>query len=216
MWLSYCYFMAFRCFVPEGHIDSTQRNEETAVSHKFLMKHIAGLVFVAMSAALLFTVTAQAQNTASGGYKIAVVDIQKLLSDSKKREEKYNALQNEVDKMQTDIDVMSKKIEKDKADFEANKDKMTDDERSTKVNDIKNQITTYQAEMQKRQRTIDGKEETVLKEVLADIQAAIAKISEKEGYHLVLNIAGGPRGGVVYHSPTLDITSQVLQTINNG
>lgn len=154
---------------------------------------------------------------ASGGagYKIAVVDMSTLMTDYTKRKEKYDALEKEVDKLQVEINAMQDKIEAAKKDFDANKDTMTDEERSKKKSAIESDIINYRSELEKRQRMIDGNEELVLKEVVADIQKAIAGVSEKEGYHLVLNSSGGPRASVVYHSATIDITSKVLGILNS-
>lgn len=159
--------------------------------------------------------SAAAPASGGAGYKIAVVDMSTLMTDYTKRKEKYDALQKEVDKLQVEINAMQDKIEAAKKDFDANKDTMTDEERSKKKSAIESDIINYRSELEKRQRMIDGNEELVLKEVVADIQKAIAGVSEKEGYHLVLNSSGGPRASVVYHSATIDITSKVLGILNS-
>lgn len=137
-----------------------------------------------------------------------------LMSEYNKRKEKYNDLQKEVDRLQQEIDSMSKNIEKAKEDYEAKKDSMSDDERFDKRSQIESDFVQYRSELERRQRLIDTQEERVLKEVVTDIEGVIAKIAEKEGYHLILNAAKGTRASVVYNSPTIDITSRVLQDLN--
>ena len=75
-------------------------------------------------------------------------------------------------------------------------------------------MADYKSELEKRQHTIDTNEETVLKEVVEDITKVITQVAEKEGYHLVLNSSGGPRGSVIYSSATIDITPTVLGLLN--
>ncbi|HPU99124.1 MAG TPA: OmpH family outer membrane protein [Candidatus Hydrogenedentes bacterium] len=150
----------------------------------------------------------------SGGYKIAVVDVAQLMAESKKRKQKYEELQKEVDRLQQELDALQKKIDAAKKSYDEKKSTMTDEERATMRTQIENDLVNYQVETKKRQNLIDNQEELVLKEVAVDIQAAVARVSEQEGYHLVLNASGGLRAPVVYHSPTVDITSKVLAIIN--
>ena len=154
---------------------------------------------------------AQDQNTQ---YRIAVVDMSTLMAEYNKRKDKYEELQKEVDKLQVEIDAMSTRIEKAKEEYEANRTGMTDDERFDKRAQIEADFAQYKSELDRRQRLIDTQEERVLVEVVSDIEKAIAQVAESEGYHLILNAAGGPRASVLYHSATIDITPAVLQVLN--
>jgi len=147
-------------------------------------------------------------------YKIGVVDLQQLLADYDKRKDKYDELQKEVDELQKDIDAMSGRITKAKQEYEEKRDTISEEERLEMKNKIEDDYAQYRIELDKRQRLIDNKEESVLKEVFKDIQAAISRVATAENYHLVLNAKGGPRGSVLYHAPAIDITSKVLTTLN--
>lgn len=180
------------------------------------------LVFLAFLAgcfvAFLVTTksTVSAQDVPAVPYKIGVVDLQMIMANYDKRKEKYAELQKEVDELQKGIDALSQKIETMKKDYEAKKDQMTDEQRSEMRTQIETEYTNYRAELEKRQRLIDSKEERVLKEIFSDIDNAIQTIADKEGYHLVLNAKSGPRGSVLYSSPTIDITSKVLVTLQSS
>lgn len=184
-------------------------------------KLMAGVLFsLALGLGLMLTggeLVAQNKDAAAsqaGGYKIAVVDVAQLMAESKKRKEKYEELQKEVDRLQKELDALQQKIDAAKKQYDEKKSSMTDEERANMRTQIENDLVNYQVETKKRQNLIDNQEELVLKEVAADIQAAVARISEQEGYHLVLNSSGGLRAPVVYHSPTVDITSKVLAILN--
>lgn len=159
---------------------------------------------------------APAAASASGGagYRIAVVDMAKLMKDYKKREQKYAALQKDVDTMQAEIDIKQKGIEEARKAYDAGRDTMTEEQRSAARLKIEQDIADYKSELEKRQRKIDTNEETVLKEVVDDITKVIAQVAEKDGYHLVLNSSGGPRGSVIYSSATIDLTPTVLGLLN--
>jgi outer membrane protein len=159
--------------------------------------------------------SAPASTQASTNYKIGVVDMQTILAEYNKRKAKYAELQKEVEALQKDIDDMSTRIETAKKSYEDGQSKMTEDDRFDLKTKIESDYATYRAELEKRQKLIDSKEERVLKEVLTDVEDAINKVAASENYHLILNAKSGPRGSVLYHSPTIDITSKVLAQLNS-
>ena len=156
-----------------------------------------------------------AQEDGDSGYKIGVVDMQAVLAKYEKRKQKYEELEQEVEQRQAGIDEMSEKIEAMKERYESEKDTMDPDELLALEKQIRDDYATYRSELDKQQRYIDNQEEMVLKEILKDVEAAINKLATEENYHLILNAKSGPRGSVLYHSPTIDITSKVLSALNS-
>jgi len=188
-----------------------------------MRKYGIGLLLTAFVAAYAADVAAQAGGkTASAEtdkagatqYKIGVVDMQFVVAEYDKRKQRYQELQAEVDRLQTEIDRMSQEIEKAKQDFEARRATMTPEERLELKNKIDADYVVYQSELARRQRLIDNQEEQVLIEVLKDVEGVLAQLAAEENYHLILNGRAGPRGAVLYHSPTIDITSKVLALLN--
>lgn len=154
------------------------------------------------------------EQSATPQYKIGVVDMQFVVAEYDKRKQRYQELQAEVDRLQKEIDRMSEQIEKAKQDFEARRATMTPEERLELKNKIDADYVVYQSELARRQRLIDNQEEQVLIEVLKDVEGVLAQLAAEENYHLILNGRAGPRGAVLYHSPTIDITSKVLALLN--
>lgn len=152
--------------------------------------------------------------TSGAQYRIGVVDMQYLLAEYNKRKQKYEDLQKEVDSLQEEIDKMSAKIEADTKVFRDSQATMSDTERFNLKTQIETAAATYRGELERRQRIIDNMEEQVLIEVMKDVQATIDQVAQAGNYHLILNARGGPRGTVLYFSPTIDITSQVLTQLN--
>ncbi len=155
-----------------------------------------------------------AEQSAAPQYKIGVVDMQFVLAEYDKRKQRYQELQAEVDRLQKEIDRMSEEIERAKQDFEARRATMTPEERLELKNKIDADYVVYQSELARRQRLIDNQEEQVLIEVLKDVEGVLTQLAAEEHYHLILNGRAGPRGAVLYHSPTIDITSKVLALLN--
>jgi outer membrane protein len=174
---------------------------------------ISGLLALTLAAGCIYPGTAAAQEKENSGYQIRVVDMQVILAEYDKRKEKYADLQQEVEALQKDIDAMSDRIEANKKKYDEGAG-LTEEERSDLETQIKSDYAEYQSELKKRQLKIDSMEERVLKEVVKDIESAITRIAEKEGYHLILNARNGARSSVLYHSQTIDITSKVLLDLN--
>ena len=77
-------------------------------------------------------------------------------------------------------------------------------ELQTKVKEFQDFDRTKQADLRKEQ---DGK----MKEILKDIEEAVKKYSEKEGYTLVFNDRV-----LVYQTKSMDITDQIIAILNGG
>lgn len=167
-------------------------------------------------ALLLMAGTAQAQDAAAATSqtKVGVVDMSLLLKEYKKRIAKYDELQAKVDQLQKDITAMSDNIEGLKKKYEDDRAKMSEDERVALKNQIESEYDKYQAEMKSRQRIVDNQEESVLTEVIGDVEKAIAQVAEQKNYHLILNCTKGPRGAVLYYATGINITSAVLEVLN--
>jgi len=170
----------------------------------------------ALTAAFLCTSflaqTATAQE--GGGYKIGVVDVQRVLADYNKRDSKYRQLEQEVERLQRDVDVISQRIEDNRSRLEQGRGTLSDDELFNLRQQIDRDVTEYRAELEKRQREIDRQEELVLREVIEDVDKAIATVAKQGNYHLILNAKGSARSAVLYHDTTIEITSQVLALLN--
>jgi len=200
-----------------GGSRNPRKGLETAMTGNSLFRTVLGLAV----AALLAAGTARAQNagstttaTATTQTNVGVVDMSRLLKEYKKRIAKYDELQKKVDQLQTDIDAMSKNIEALKAKYEKDRATMSEDDRTALKNQIETEYDKYQAEMKSRQRTVDNQEETVLMEVIGDVEKAIAQVAEQKNYHLILNCTKGPRGAVLYYATGIEITSAVLELLN--
>ena len=162
------------------------------------------------------TATAQDGGGDAVSAKVGVVNVQLLLRDYDKRQQKYKELQVEVDNLQTYIDELSEKIEGMKDAFEKDSPTLSPEEQRERKNAITDAFGEYESEMKSRQRTIDNQEEAVLQEVFTDIEDMISKVAAEKGYHLILNLSAGkgPQGSVVYHADSVNITSAVLAALN--
>lgn len=173
---------------------------------------LAVLLLVCSNAAM--AQDAKPAATASGQYKIGVINRKLILDGYKKVKAEYEKLQAEVEKRQAGIDEMSKRINAAKDAYEAEKEKLSPADRAEKETAIQNDYRDYQAKLASNQADIDTKEKTLMKTVFEEIDAAVDKVGAGEGYHIILE--GGGRTGAVYFSPTVDISQKIVDALNSG
>ncbi len=146
-------------------------------------------------------------------YRIGVVNRKQVLDKYNKVKDEYKKLQAKVDGEQGDIDKLSKKIEGMKTDYDAQKGTMTPEQRATKEADVQKEYGEYKSLLDKKQREIDADEQLLMRTVLSEIDQVVSKIATDQGFHLVLE--GSGRSGVIFYSPTIDITQRVVDALNS-
>jgi outer membrane protein len=175
---------------------------------------LALTLIVALSLAL--PAVAQKEGAAQGGYKIGVVDIEKVIETYPKKVKLMEALQAEVSAEQSKIDVLTGQLNKLQEDFAKTRATMSDEARNAKQAEIGTLVTKIKADTAAQQIKIDEKEANIRNEVFGDVEKAIQTIAESDGYHLILNARAMPNSSVLYASPTIDISSKVSSQLGAG
>lgn len=141
--------------------------------------------------------------------KIAVVNVQRLLSESKaavsiqKNFETHRVkFQQELETHGKEATAMQQEIAKqaDSASPEAIQKKAELDKKLIDINQLR----------QKRSGALNKATQTAAKELQKNITEVVAEIAQKEKYDLILN-----RQSVILAAETLDITSQVLKALDD-
>jgi len=166
-----------------------------------MMKKIAVLLCGAIIGAVLLTGNAQAAD------KFAYIDLSRTFSEYNKTKG-YDKTLSDKEKVYTD--------ERDKkvAELKAFQDKLSllnDKEREAKGGELQNKVKDFQEYDRSKQADLRKEQDEKMKEILKDIEAAVKKYSEKEGYTMVLNDRV-----LVYQIPSMDITSQIIAILNGG
>lgn len=141
--------------------------------------------------------------------KIAVVDTGAVFQNmpqrqavAKKLESEFGARVKEVQKMEADGRSFIEKQQKDMA-FMNDQQKA---EAQKKLNEMQSAYVQKRRKLEEDQARRESEER---KKMLAHIKTAIDEITKAKGLDLVIE-----RGAVVYVSPTLDITEQVIGKVS--
>ena len=158
---------------------------------------LAGVIFVLV----LFSGVAQAAD------KFGYIDLSRTFNEYNKTKT-YDKILSDKEKVFTDE--RDKKIAELKA-FQDKLSLLNDKEREAKKDELAAKVKAFQDFDRLKQTELRKEQEEKMKEILKDIEEAVKKYSEKEGYTLVFNDRV-----LVYQTKTMDITNQVMEILNKG
>jgi len=88
---------------------------------------------------------------------------------------------------------------------------LSDKEKAAKKSDLEAKVKTLQDFDRQKQTDLRKEQDEKMKEVLKDIEEAVKKYSEKEGYTLVFNDRV-----LVYQNKSMDITDKIVGILNSS
>lgn len=139
--------------------------------------------------------------------KLGYIDLSRTFNEYNKTKG-YDKTLNDKEKVFTDE--RDKKI----ADLKSYQDKLSllnDKEREAKKDELQAKVKAFQDFDRAKQAELKKEQEEKMKEILKDIEEAVKKYSEKEGYTFVFNDRV-----LVYQNKTMDITNQIIEILNKG
>lgn len=166
---------------------------------------------VLLTLALMLAAPVMAQEAKS--YKIGVVNRKKVFDEYDKQIEGLKKLQAERDKLQVDMDALSDSITKKQENLRDAKN-LSDEERARLTDEIQSEFREYEAEFRKRQGEMDQSSKRFMEDIMKDIRAAVTAIGQEGGYDLILEADPLATSSVLYHSTSIDLTSQVILRLN--
>ena len=159
-------------------------------------------------------INAEAVKAAQGeAIKIAFVDAQKVLSNSKEGERLRQVLDEFVKARQSVIDLDEQELKRSQDELEKLKSLLTPEAITAKQVEIEKSIDRYREKVSTLQGEVRDKRVNALGEFNQKLEQVVKQISEKEGYGLVLD-KNPDRGAVLYGQESYDITEKVIESMN--
>ena len=144
--------------------------------------------------------------------KIGVLDFQKVLKESDGGKDAYSKLQSKADEYDKKLTAMGDAIKKDQQEYAAKESVYDDAAKDKKRSDIQREIRDFNQSKDDASKDLKRIEMRYLK----SIQDDVLKICEAMGKELDLEvILEMGNSGVLYMSPKIDITDNVIQRYNN-
>ena len=143
---------------------------------------------------------------ANAADKFGYIDLSRTFSEYSKTKT-FDKVLSDKEKVYTD--------ERDKkvAELKSLQDKMSllnDKEREAKGAELQTKVKAFQEYDNLKQTELKKEQDVRMKEILKDIEEAVKKYSEKEGYTLVFNDRV-----LVYQTKSMQITNQIIAILNS-
>jgi outer membrane protein len=169
------------------------------------MRLTKALAVMALAIFLASPITA----TGADAPKIAVVNLQTVLETSVAGKAAQNELKTQRDKLEADLKQKGGELQELEKRLQREAMVMSKETREEKEREFRIKASDFQALQKKYRSDLQDLERRLMGELQKDISELVNDIGKKEGYLLVISNIG-----VLYHQPTADITSRLIQELN--
>jgi len=139
--------------------------------------------------------------------KFGYVDLSRLFSEYGKTKDYDKALTEKQNVYEAE---RVKKVG-DVKQFQEKLNLLSEKEKESKQADMQAKVKTLQEYDRQKQTDLRKEQDEKMKEILKDIEEAVKKYAEKEGYTMVFNDRV-----LVYQAKSLDITNKISSILNSG
>lgn len=149
---------------------------------------------------------------AKSDVKVGYVDMARAVqtvNDGKKAKAK---LKSDFEAKQKKLDEMQKGLKKKKEDFEKKASMMKADARQRKQEELQREFLELQQTYMQLQKELIDEETRVMQDIGAKLRKTIAKLGDRDNYHMILDIGET----VLYYKRHQDVTDDVIKEYNRN
>jgi outer membrane protein len=176
------------------------------------MKKALGLTLLGLSMIIGGMVRAGAQSAATGP-KLAFVDLQRTLNETKVGTGARNKLEGDKSAKQKALDVMKEDLKKEVAEFERAKVVMKVDAASRRQAEIQQKVVGLQDKFLQLQQDLSRAEAGLTRDIFVKASTVIKSIAARDGYSLVFEKS---ESALLYAAPAMDITAELNRRLDAG
>lgn len=158
----------------------------------------------------VFTALALASSPALADSNLGVVNVAKIMQDSKAATSVRSQLQAKQKSFQTELDSTEKDLLAEDQSLVKQKDKVEKDAFDKKVKAFREKAATAQRQVQEKKGQLDKAFAASLEEIQKNVLDIVKQVSAEKKLTLVVSSAQ-----VLYGDPSLDITDEVLKRLDS-
>jgi Skp family chaperone for outer membrane proteins len=182
------------------------------------MKHNFARFLPALALALFVPVLAapgmaQAVPTATGGTKIAVVNIQGAIFGCNEGQRDLMALQKQFEPKKLELDNLGKEVDNLKKQYTAQGDKLNQDARDNLLKQIDSKQKQYQRDLEDAQGDFNQQQQEIVNRIGKKMLQVLDKYAKENAYSVVLE-AGTEQSNVLWATEAVNITPALVQAYN--
>ena len=159
---------------------------------------------------------ARAQAPVAGsatGNKVGIVSIQDAIANTNEGKKELDALQQKFAPRQTALQTQNDELENLKKQLQAQSDKLSDEERNSRVRSATDKQKTLQRNAEDFQNEVQAAEQEILNRLGKKMLDVMEKYARENGYSVVLDVSN-PQTPVLYANPGTNITKNLIDAYN--
>lgn len=173
--------------------------------------HIPSLFFTLLLALLLVS-GIPTSNLSAEGFRVAIVDMDRVLNESKEAKIKKAELEKLKNEKKKSLDTQRANLTK----IESNLKQKKVSPDSKEADEFRAQARDFTKKAQDAEEDLKRRYLTSTKNLIDKAQVIISKHSKANNINLVLEHGKDQKGAVLYSSNVLDITDEVIKQLNAG
>lgn len=156
---------------------------------------------------------ANAPSAAPAGTKIAIVNIQEAIAATNEGKKEFESLQQKFSPKQAELKTQNDEVENLKKQLQTQGDKLSDEERNTRVQSLEAKQKTLQRNVEDAQAEYQQDTQQVVNRIGSKMLNVLEKYAKTNGYAMVLDVSN-PQSPVLYASTSTNITKELVDAYN--
>jgi outer membrane protein len=159
---------------------------------------------------------ARAQAAATGtaaGNKVGIVSIQDAIANTNEGKKELEALQQKYAPRQAALQGQNDELENMKKQLQAQGDKLSEDERNSRVRSASEKQKSLQRSAEDFQNEVQTAEQEILNRLGKKMLDVLEKYAKANGYAVVMDVSN-PQTPVLYANPGTNITKNLIEAYN--
>jgi outer membrane protein len=142
--------------------------------------------------------------------KIGVVNIQQAIGECAEGKKEIDALQQKFNPKQAELKTMSDEVESLKKQYQAQADKLSDDEKSSRAKAIDTKQKSLQRNYEDAQAEFQQAEQEVINRIGSKMVTVLEKYANANGYAVVLDVSNPQTSPVLWATQASVITKELV------
>src|SRR5689334_16248967 len=155
--------------------------------------------------------TPPAANAGPVPTKIGVVNIQQAIGECAEGKKEIDALQQKFNPKQAELKNLSDEVESLKKQYQAQADKLSDDEKSSRAKAIDTKQKSLQRNFEDAQAEFQQAEQDVINRIGAKMVTVLEKYANANGYAVVLDVSNPQTSPVLWATQASVITKDLVE-----
>ena len=171
---------------------------------------------LALCLGLAATTTTLAQGAAApapASNKVGIVAIQAAIASTNEGKKEFDALQKRFAPKQTELKALNDEVEKLKTQLQAQTDKLSEEERATRVKNLETKQKSLQRTYDDFQTEAQQAEQDVVNRLGGKMLTVLEKYAAANGYSVILDVSSQSTP-VLWASQTTNITKELVDAYN--